>query len=80
MRYTHAPLLDVIRAERDASGLLSFYCAGIPAWAASSFLAIVRDNSLKRVFIMARDYVLEFTGKGNLSLFIRSFFGLSYSV
>ncbi|KAJ5232345.1 hypothetical protein N7468_005301 [Penicillium chermesinum] len=77
--YTHAPLLDVIRAERDASGLLSFYCAGIPAWAASSALAIARDNSLKRVFVTAREYALEFTGKGNFSLFLRSLFGVLYS-
>ncbi|KAJ5215942.1 uncharacterized protein N7498_002349 [Penicillium cinerascens] len=42
--YTHAALLEVIRSERGATGVLGFYLAGIPAWAVSSGLAIARDN------------------------------------
>lgn len=77
--YTHAPLLDVIRSERDATGIFGFYCAGIPAWAASSMLAIARENPLKRIFVVIRDYVLGFTGGGNLTLSIRALFGLAYT-
>ncbi|KAJ5105484.1 hypothetical protein NUU61_002831 [Penicillium alfredii] len=78
--YTHAALFDVIRSERGSTGILGFYCAGIPAWAVSSSLAIARDNPLKRLFVSARDYVLSFTGDGGLSLGTRSFFGLAFSV
>ncbi|KAJ5281598.1 hypothetical protein N7478_006970 [Penicillium angulare] len=78
--YTHAPLLDVIRSERGATGVFGFYCAGIPAWAASSTLAISRDNPLKRVFVIIRDSVLGLTGTGNITLSLRALFGLTYSV
>ncbi|KAJ5759669.1 hypothetical protein N7520_006825 [Penicillium odoratum] len=78
--YAHAPLLDVIRSERDITGILGFYCAGMPAWAASSTLAIARENPLKRLFVMIRDYVLGLTGSGGLSLSIRALFGIAYSV
>ncbi|KAJ5113331.1 hypothetical protein N7456_001865 [Penicillium angulare] len=78
--YTHAPLLDVIRSERGATGVLGFYCAGIPAWAASSTLAISRDNPLKRIFVILRDSVLGLTGTGNVTLSLRALFGLTYSV
>ncbi|KAJ5614251.1 hypothetical protein N7528_007905 [Penicillium herquei] len=78
--YTHAPLLDVIRSERGSTGVFGFYCAGIPAWAVSSTLAIARDNPLKRLFVTIRDYVLGLTGNGSLTLSIRASFGLLYSV
>lgn len=78
--YTHAALLEVIRSERGATGVLGFYLAGIPAWAVSSGLAIIRDNPLKRVFITARDYFADITGSGGLSLGVRSLFGLTYYV
>ncbi|KAJ5133549.1 hypothetical protein N7448_001426 [Penicillium atrosanguineum] len=78
--YTHAALLEVIRSERGATGVLGFYLAGIPAWAVSSGLAIIRDNPLKRVFITARDYFADITGSGSLSLGVRSLFGLTYYV
>ncbi|GLI77566.1 hypothetical protein PoHVEF18_005857 [Penicillium ochrochloron] len=77
--YTHAALLDVIQSERGATGVLGFYFAGIPAWAVSSGLALARDNPLKRVFAMARDYVLDFTGNDKLSLGVRSLFILTFS-
>jgi hypothetical protein len=79
-RYTHAALLEVIRSERGATGVLGFYLAGIPAWAVSSGLAIIRDNPLKRIFITARDYFADITGGGGLSLGVRSLFGLTYYV
>ncbi|KAI2787443.1 hypothetical protein POX_f07807 [Penicillium oxalicum] len=79
-RYTHAALLDVIRAERQTTGVLGFYFAGIPTWAISSGLAIARENPLKRIFATARDYVLDLTGNDKLSLGVRSFFILNYSV
>ncbi|KAJ5725688.1 uncharacterized protein N7483_007045 [Penicillium malachiteum] len=78
--YTHAPLLDVIRSERGSTGVFGFYCAGIPAWAVSSTLAIARDNPLKLVFATIRDYVLGLTGNGSLTLSIRASFGLLYSL
>lgn len=77
--YNHAGLLDVIRSERDSTGILGFYFAGIPALGVSSALAIARDNPLKRVFSAARNYCLDLTGHGTLSLGIRSFFFLAYS-
>jgi hypothetical protein len=69
----------VIQSERGATGVLGFYFAGIPAWAVSSGLAIARDNPLKRVFALARDYVLDFTGNDKLSLGVRSLFILTFS-
>jgi len=78
--YAHASLLEVIRSERGATGVFGFYLAGIPAWTVSSGLAIARDNPLKRVFITARDYFVNVTGNGALSLGVRSLFGLTYSV
>ncbi|KAJ5569851.1 uncharacterized protein N7459_009281 [Penicillium hispanicum] len=78
--YNHTALLDVVRSERGSTGIFGFYFAGIPAWAVSSGLAIARDNPLKRIFITVRDYCLEYTGKGGLSLVIRSLFGLTYSI
>jgi hypothetical protein len=78
-RYTHAALLEVIRSERGATGVVGFYLAGIPAWAVSSGLAIIRDSPLKRIFITARDYFADTTG-GGLSLGVRSLFGLTYYV
>lgn len=73
-------MFDVIRSERGSTGILGFYLAGIPAWAVSSGLAIARENPLKHLFIAARDYFLDLAGAGGLSLSIRSFFGLTYSV
>ena len=73
-------MLDVIRSERGSTGILGFYFAGIPAWAMSCGLAIARENPLKLVFISLRDYCLELTGEGGLSLAIRSLFGLTYSM
>jgi hypothetical protein len=81
--YTHAALLEVIRSERGATGVVGFYLAGIPAWAVSSGLAIARDNPLKRVFITARDYFVNITGNGGPSLGVRSvraLFGFTYSL
>ena len=70
----------MIRAERQTTGVLGFYFAGIPTWAISSGLAIARENPLKRIFATARDYVLDLTGNDKLSLGVRSFFILNYSV
>ncbi|KAF7717364.1 Uncharacterized protein PECH_006697 [Penicillium ucsense] len=78
--YTHAALLDMIRSERETTGVLGFYFAGIPAWTISSGLAIARDNPMKRVFAVARDYVLDLAGADKLSFGVRSLFVLTYSV
>ncbi|KAJ5889978.1 hypothetical protein N7504_010788 [Penicillium tannophilum] len=78
--YAHAPLLDVIRSERETTGILGFYCAGIPGWAISSTLAIARENPLRRFLLTIRDYVLSFTDSGSLSLSIRAFFAMGYHV
>ncbi|KAJ5112317.1 hypothetical protein N7532_000362 [Penicillium argentinense] len=78
--YTHAALLDVIRSERGSTGILGFYFAGIPAWAVSSGLAIARDNPLKRVWFAIKDYAVSLSGNGGLSLAIRAFSLLGYSV
>ncbi|CAI7565301.1 unnamed protein product [Penicillium glandicola] len=74
--YAHSALLSVIQSERDATGVLSFYFSGIPAWAMSSGLAIARETPLKRVFVSLRDYVQSLTGD---SLGVRSIFGLLYT-
>ncbi|KAJ6103865.1 hypothetical protein N7486_004087, partial [Penicillium sp. IBT 16267x] len=78
--YAHAPLLDVIRSERETTGILGFYCAGIPGWAISSTLAIARENPLRRFLLTIRDYVLGFTDSGGLTLSIRAFFAIGYHV
>ncbi|KAJ5907419.1 hypothetical protein N7495_000101 [Penicillium taxi] len=78
--YTHAALLNVIRSERGATGLLGFYCAGIPAWALSSSLAIARDNPPRRLFITLRDYILGFTGSGSLFRGVRLSLNLTYQM
>lgn len=75
--YTHSALLNAIQSERDSTGILNFYFAGIPAWAMSSGLAIARENPLKRVFVSLRDYAQYLTGE---SLGVRSLFGLIYTV
>jgi hypothetical protein len=73
-------LLDVIRSERETTGILGFYCAGIPGWALSSTLAIARENPLRRFLLTIRDYVLGFTDSGGLTLSIRAFFAIGYHV
>ncbi|KAJ5811168.1 hypothetical protein N7447_010684 [Penicillium robsamsonii] len=75
--YANSALLNVIQAERDTAGILSFYFAGIPAWAMSSGLAIARETPLKRVFVSLRDYAQSLTGD---SLGVRSLFGLLYTL
>ncbi|KAJ5747695.1 uncharacterized protein N7511_009391 [Penicillium nucicola] len=75
--YAHSALLEVIKSERGATGVLGFYFAGIPAWAISSGLAIARESPLKRIFASLRDYAQYLTGE---SLGIRSFFGLVYTM
>ena len=65
-----------MQAERDSTGIFSFYFSGISAWAMSSTLAIARETPLKRVFVSLRDYVQTLTGD---SLGIRSLFGLLYT-
>lgn len=69
-----------MHSERHALGVISFYSAGVPAWAVSSTLAIARGNPLKRVFVTIRDCLLGFTANKSMSLGIRSLSGLAYSV
>ncbi|KAJ5227187.1 uncharacterized protein N7469_007193 [Penicillium citrinum] len=76
--YTHAALLDVIRSERGTTGIMGFYFAGIPAWAMSTGFAIIRDNQVKRIWTAIKDYVLNNTGNGSLSLALRASSLLAY--
>ncbi|KAJ5342562.1 hypothetical protein N7541_011686 [Penicillium brevicompactum] len=66
--YAHSALMSVIQSERDSSGILNFYFAGIPAWAMSSGLAIAREGPLKRIFVSLRDYAQHLTGESRASL------------
>ncbi|CAG8276913.1 unnamed protein product [Penicillium salamii] len=75
--YAHSALMNAIQLERDSMGVLNFYFAGIPAWAASSGLAIAREGPLKRVFVSLRDYAQYLTGESRL---VRSLFGAAYTV
>lgn len=79
-RYTHAAILESMHSERHAVGIISFYTAGVPAWAVSSALALARGNPLKRVFVTIRDYFLGSVSNESLYPGIRSLSGLAYWV
>lgn len=57
---------------------MGFYFAGIPAWAMSTGFAIIRDNQVKRIWTAIKDYVLNNTGNGSLSLALRASSLLAY--
>lgn len=68
--------MAIIGRERMSYGTLGFYFAGIPAWAMSTCLSIVRHQPLERLISSIQN---RFPGNDVLSKTIRASFTLLHS-
>ncbi|KAL4890907.1 hypothetical protein BDV59DRAFT_183364 [Aspergillus ambiguus] len=74
--YTHIPLMAIISRERMSYGTLGFYFAGIPAWAMSTCLSIIRHQPLERLISSIQN---RFSNNDMLSKVVRASFTLLHS-
>ncbi|KAL5362345.1 hypothetical protein BJX96DRAFT_153781 [Aspergillus floccosus] len=74
--YTQVPLMAIISRERISYGTLGFYFAGIPAWAMSTCLSIIRHQPLERLISSIQN---RFPSNDILSKTIRASFTLLHS-
>ncbi|OJJ44679.1 hypothetical protein ASPZODRAFT_144638 [Penicilliopsis zonata CBS 506.65] len=72
--YTNVPIINIIRYERTAVGVLGFHFAGIPAWAMSSCLSICRHHPLDKLIVTTQDQLLRHITNEFFSRIIKSSF------